>query len=156
MCMTIYTMGNIVWSFFYRDLEEASASGDLASVKRFLEKGSHQRSTNIDFALWAASKKGHLDIVKILVEKCSDKVCLELAMMFAAYEGHGNVVSFLLETGAEKYNFALDGAACGGHMNIVELMLEQGANNYQEAYDRTEDKDIKTLMLAYMGKKTKI
>jgi len=61
------------------------------------------------------------------------------ALIYAATEGHTNIVQLLLENGAkvnaanENGNTALMQAAHNGHTNIVQLLLEKGANvNAQE------------------------
>jgi ankyrin repeat protein len=55
-------------------------------------------------------------------------------LMTAAYAGHAEVVSLLLDAGASPEITAHDGAsalywaACNGHHEIVRLLLDAGAN----------------------------
>src|SRR3990167_5831835 len=63
-----------------------------------------------------------------ILQKYSDKP--NKCTYDAAEGGHMNIVQFMIEKGANYWNFAIACAAEGGHMNIVQLMIEKGATDW--------------------------
>ena len=99
--------------------------------------------------LLGAARGGHLDIVKLMLEKGADNK-YNWAMLNAANGGHIDIVKFILEKGANNYNHTMVCAANGGHIDIVKLMLEKGANHYNKAMENAANGghiDIINLML---------
>ncbi|VDM37893.1 unnamed protein product [Toxocara canis] len=86
--------------------------------------------------LTLAAYKGHLEIVKYLLEKGGDRERqeeLHTALMEASMDGHYEVARVLLDHGApvnlssDSFESPLTLAACGGHAKLVELLLDRGA-----------------------------
>ena len=87
--------------------------------------------TNYNKIMSSAAEGGHMDIVKLMLEKGANNY--NLTMQEAAYGGHMDIVNLMLEKGANNYNSAMLNSALGGHMDIVKRMLEKGANAYNSA-----------------------
>jgi ankyrin repeat protein len=93
-------------------------------------------------ALQAASERGHLNIVKLLLERGAEvnappsPVAGRTALQAAARGGFGAIVHLLLSMGAQvnapsaryKGITALQGACLQGNLEIVELLLRSGAD----------------------------
>nr|CAG8530239.1 2808_t:CDS:2 [Entrophospora candida] len=126
---------------------EATSSGHLARVKEILApKGSGGKVTDFSRAniansssgltpLHYAASRGHLDVVKWLVESAGAIVDLEdqtgeTALLKASYNGHTSVVDYLLQKDAnvsQKDNdgwTALHNASAQGHYYIVRYLIE--------------------------------
>lgn len=91
--------------------------------------------------LYYAAGKGHVVICDLLVEAFPFLVNAtnkygSTALHWAAFNGHANVVKFLLREGADcnatsnNGNRALCGACEGGHDKCVEALLEAGASQH--------------------------
>ena len=89
-------------------LINAAYEGNLSAVKEFIVKGVDVNST-IDndrmesTALMAASKKGHKDIVQLLIDNGVDvlaKIGGRTALMCASEEGYMDIVKLLIDNGA--------------------------------------------------------
>ncbi|KAF5346315.1 hypothetical protein D9758_011486 [Tetrapyrgos nigripes] len=96
-------------------------------------------------ALQAASYEGHLEIVKLLLEKGADVNTLGgfcgNALQAASYKGHSEIVKVLLERRADvnakggSSGNALQAASISGHTEVVRILLENGADiNAQQEY----------------------
>uniref|UniRef100_A0A0N5AJ31 ANK_REP_REGION domain-containing protein n=1 Tax=Syphacia muris TaxID=451379 RepID=A0A0N5AJ31_9BILA len=86
--------------------------------------------------LTLAAYKGHLEIVKYLLDKMGDwrnQEELHTALMEASMDGHLEVAKLLLDNGApvnlasDSFESPLTLAACGGHCKLVEQLLDRGA-----------------------------
>jgi ankyrin repeat protein len=108
--------------------------------------------------LRVASKKGHSEVVRILLKAGANpynqKYNSDLPVLEAVARGHVNVVKAFLETGidpddsrfAPKYPILL--AAYEGHPEIISLLIEHGAEvNIQG----DQDQGVKPLELAIMN-----
>ena len=88
-------------------------------------------------ALAIAARNGHLETVRLLVERGAEVDALtgkgKIALPLAAGEGHVDIVHFLLDSGASinatdgREMTALMSAAERGHLEIVNLLLDNGA-----------------------------
>uniref|UniRef100_F1KPG7 Ankyrin repeat and KH domain-containing protein mask n=1 Tax=Ascaris suum TaxID=6253 RepID=F1KPG7_ASCSU len=125
-------------------LMEAASSGYLDVVKALVNAGASSVSMSsqcefkvgLESPLTLAAYKGHLEIVKYLLEKGGDKERqeeLHTALMEASMDGHYEVARLLLDHGApvnltsDSFESPLTLAACGGHAKLVELLLDRGA-----------------------------
>jgi len=73
---------------------------DLQVIKELVEEGADIHA-NDDLALRWAAENGHLDVVKFLVKEGADiHVFDELALRWAAENGHLDIVKFLVSKGA--------------------------------------------------------
>lgn len=89
-------------------------------------------------ALTLACYKGHLDMVRFLLEAGADQEHktdeMHTALMEASMDGHVEVAKLLLDSGAQvnmptdSFESPLTLAACGGHVDLAMLLIERGAN----------------------------
>jgi ankyrin repeat protein len=88
--------------------------------------------------LIAAAGDGHVDVVRLLLDKGADPNLIVpgdgTALIAAAGDGHTDVVDLLLQRGADV-NLAAEGdetaliqAAGDGHLGVVKLLVSRGAD----------------------------
>ena len=89
-----------------------------------------------------ASKKGYVDIVRLLIEHGADvnvnDIYEDTALILATKNNHADVVRLLLEKGAftdyldnQEQLTALDFACAGGYVDICRLLIAKGANVHE-------------------------
>ncbi len=116
------------------DLWAAARKGDAKAVKELLAKGA---DVNAKFrygatALSYACDRGHLEVVKLLVENGADLNVRDTfygasPLSWAASKGHADLVRYLLDKGADAgKDAALRMGISGGHTDIVEAALKRG------------------------------
>ncbi|KAF5655423.1 ankyrin protein [Fusarium sp. NRRL 25303] len=121
---------------FGTPLRSACLMNRRSTVEELLKRGANinteERKGN---ALYVAAAKGHVDIVRILLDEDADlhqkTGSCGTALHAAAYHGHRKVVEMLLDAGANVHGQgsspdAFHAAAEGGHQNIIMLFLERG------------------------------
>ena len=133
---------------------ESFRKGDLASVKRILQKDTYPEAVILE-ALPTAVSSGNVELVKYLaslgwLEVCrKDKYCIPIHV--AAQYGRVGVMRFLISEGFDAYavtaptarggggkESALHLAARMGHIRAVEFLCEQGVNaDLRNEYGRT-------------------
>jgi ankyrin repeat protein len=119
--------------------------GDLVGLTRHLEQGIDINSsikrdgvTDSLSALHWAARNGHLQIVKILVEKGAvvDSATITdryTPLSLAVPGGHFEVAKFLVEKGAKidsmcaQGSSLLHGASAGGYLQLAKFLVEKGA-----------------------------
>ena len=136
-----------------QELVKAANNGELAKVKRLIEKGAdvnvvtNDRFLGVVPVLMVATQRGHMDIVKFLVEKGADvnarttgNVEGGTALMIASARGYLDIVKFLVENGADVNAAvttdeveggtatALMIASQEGHLDIVKFLAEKRAD----------------------------
>ena len=140
-----------LWTFSKFPLHDACDAGLVAAAGRLLEEDGSKanfQACQMEFvrdewtrrdvtALYIACQKGHLELVRLLVEKGAG-VDIEGCNMFtplymACQKGHLEIVQVLLEMGADinKSNggwTSLIIACVRGHLDVVRLLLEKGAD----------------------------
>lgn len=122
-------------------LMEAASAGHVGVASTLLEKGAGINTHSNEFkesALTLACYKGHLDMVKFLLEAGADHEHktdeMHTALMEACMDGHVDVARLLLNSGAQvnmpidSFESPLTLAACGGHVELANLLIERGAN----------------------------
>ena len=98
--------------------------------------------------LWAAAATGHLDVVKLLIERNANvdgrTLTNSTPLRAAAYVGRLDIVSWLVENGADVNarnnleNTPLMVACYNGHMPVVTYLIERGANvDFQDKQGNT-------------------
>lgn len=126
------------------------------------------RNRNGETAVSIAAFKGNLSYVKLLVEAGADVNLYGWPpLTYAAYNGHTQIVDYLLKRGAqidaktENGSSALFFAARFGHIEVVELLLKNKADpmivneNGDTAVDwalKSENTDIADLLRAAGGR----
>ncbi|KAJ7291119.1 ankyrin repeat-containing domain protein [Mycena rebaudengoi] len=116
-------------------LRVASQNGHTELVHSF-ESGFNPNAVAApaDSALEAASGRGHIDIVRLLLEKGADiQAGHNGALRRASEKGQADVLQFLLEKGANAdtgygENTPLKAASQEGHIHIVRLLFTNGAD----------------------------
>ncbi|CAE7943955.1 ANKRD50, partial [Symbiodinium sp. KB8] len=105
----------------------------------------HGRNDNGITALIMASQRGHMEIVRMLLDTGAGENLLSnngvTALMAASHIGHMEIVRMLLDTGAEENLVSNNGvtalmaASRYGHVEIVRMLLDAGAEANLEAYN---------------------
>ncbi|XP_014270909.1 ankyrin repeat domain-containing protein 17 isoform X5 [Halyomorpha halys] len=122
-------------------LMEAASAGHVPVAQILLEHGAGINTHSNEFkesALTLACYKGHLDMVRFLLEAGADQEHktdeMHTALMEASMDGHVEVARLLLDSGAQvnmptdSFESPLTLAACGGHVDLALLLIERGAN----------------------------
>jgi ankyrin repeat protein len=119
---------NAANNFGVTPLLEASRYGDAGSIKALLEGGADVAAAarEGETPLMAAARTGNVEAVKLLIEGGADVNAVEslqeqTALMWAAAEGHVDVVGLLLDT-------ALHWAVRNGDEAVVRRLVEGGAD----------------------------
>jgi len=133
-------------------LENQNGDGEESNVRRTKDQsrseGSEKRPSKEmirshlengpDTTIIEASKNGHIEIVKVMIEKGLDINTLDdvgyTALSYAALNGYLDVVDLLIEYGADVNvtnhwgGNALVQAAFFGHVDIAKILIDNGAN----------------------------
>ncbi|XP_054166727.1 ankyrin repeat domain-containing protein 17-like isoform X2 [Oppia nitens] len=122
-------------------LMEAASAGHVNVAAILVESGASINTHSNEFkesALTLACYKGHLEMVRFLLEAGADQEHktdeMHTALMEASMDGHVEVARLLLDSGAQvnmpadSFESPLTLAACGGHVELAMLLLERGAN----------------------------
>jgi len=120
-------------------IQTAARRGNLKEVERQLALGVNVNSRHFftrDTALIEAAYNGHVEIVKLLIERGAN-VNLKGEAWYgplhaAAMGGHVEIVKLLLEHGADvnifSHNKPLHDAAMNGHIEVAEILIAYGAD----------------------------
>uniref|UniRef100_A0A1A9WWI7 Protein fem-1 homolog B n=1 Tax=Glossina brevipalpis TaxID=37001 RepID=A0A1A9WWI7_9MUSC len=135
-------------------LTMAAIAGNVSYVKTLLAQYDidMEKECNVVFdglvvygasALWVASGLGHLQVVKLLVQKGADvnhnTKAQSSPLRAACYAGRLDIVKYLIDHGADinlgnKYNnTCIMIAAYKGHEHVVYTLLKNGANPNDQA-----------------------
>ncbi|KAK3090841.1 hypothetical protein FSP39_015089 [Pinctada imbricata] len=122
-------------------LMESASAGHVGVARILLNAGAGINTHSNEFkesALTLACYKGHLEMVKFLLEAGADQEHktdeMHTALMEASMDGHVEVARLLLDSGAQvnmpadSFESPLTLAACGGHVDLALLLIERGAN----------------------------
>ena len=124
------------------DLYDAARDGDLKRVQVLVvEQGVDKEETGGLYGstpLYAASRNGHLAVVRYLVEQGADMEKVNshgwTPLIEATFCGHLEVVRYLLEQGAKRDKAdtlgwtSLHWAASKGHLETAKLLMVYGAD----------------------------
>jgi ankyrin repeat protein len=130
------------WKALSKAFHDAAANGELGKVKAMLEDHPNlvvSRIVNFgDTPLHAAARKGHKDVVELLLAEGSDVNVVDqndqTPLHNTAGNGHKAVVELLLARGAgvnaKMHNdlTPLHMAVSNGHKNVVQLLLDNKAD----------------------------
>lgn len=120
---------------------EAASAGNVSIARILVGHGASINTHSNEFkesALTLACYKGHLEMVRFLLEAGADQEHkteeMHTALMEASMDGHVEVARLLLDSGAQvnmpadSFESPLTLAACGGHTELAMLLLDRGAN----------------------------
>lgn len=116
----------------YMKMTEALGSGDVKTVKKFLEKEAGVNDLYFAWsALQVAANKGQFEVVKLLVEKGADlnykhPLTKLTALQLAAYGSYTDVVKYLAAKGADV------NSKMRGNVSIVRGLRDAGNNPMAE------------------------
>jgi hypothetical protein len=117
-------------------LRRAASVGDVARVRELLAAGVDVNSANAygGTALAFACDKGHLEVVKVLLDKgadleAKDRFYSSTPLQWAAVKGHAEIARMLLAKGAKGEAELLALAAGEGSAPMVRVVLERGQVN---------------------------
>jgi ankyrin repeat protein len=114
---------------FYKNMKDSKSIFDFAM--RYASEGGHMEivklmiekgATYFDWAMYNAARGGHMEIVKLVIEKGATE--FNLAIRFAAEGGNMEIVKLMIEKGGTDFNWAMNNAVKGGHMEIVEYLKQ--------------------------------
>lgn len=107
-------------------LRYGSTYGNIIMVKWCLKNGAENK-----YAILCAAEKGHLEIVKLLLNRGDDiHIWDNYALRQAVNNGHLEVVQLLLEKGADVHannDCLLEDAAFYNYPEIIKILIEYGA-----------------------------
>ena len=128
----------------YTDINQlyinAVEQGNLADVEQFILQGANIDTKDKDgmIALITASKRGYIDIVRLILEynvcdaERDDKIYA--AMWYAIYGGFIDIIKIFLQNGVDVNRVTEDEysplmiAVASGKYEVVEFLLENGAD----------------------------
>ena len=129
-------------------LNLAATNGDIDMVKRLLERQSPAADVhaNNDIALRTATRRNHIDIVRLLLDHGADlHVLNDNPLRVAAANNHIEIATLLLNRGAyvnavdDYRDSALTLAAASGHADMVTMLMDRGATVTTERYNSLLD-----------------
>lgn len=89
------------------------------------------RFRDVNDGLVYAAKQGDLDLVNLFIAQGANK--WDWALEGAAEGGHRDLVDFFITKGANFWNWGLNGAALGGHRDLVDFFITKGADGWNRA-----------------------
>jgi ankyrin repeat protein len=112
-------------------LATAAIYGHTEACSFLVDKGASRIST----AIACAANNGHEKTSRVLIEKEKpSQKHMEAILQAAATKGHLPVVKLLVDNGAKDLNKALHLAANGGHLDVTKFLVEKGADDLKGAY----------------------
>jgi cyclase len=133
------------------EIHDVAQQGDLAKIKRLLEKNPgllEARSGNEKTPLHFAAQGGHMEIVELLLGNGADvnakNIALETPLHYAAAMGFKEIVDLLISKGAVLNSGTTNGstplhyAANFGNPEIIQVLIEKDADvNCRDRYGNT-------------------
>lgn len=116
-------------------LAEACKNRDFAVIMEYIngpvicDRKYYQIKVLWNRGLASAAAAGHLDIVKLLIEKApSSNMIIDCnrGMYGACRYGHLEIVEFLIASGAKDFDSGMKGSCTGGHLDLAKWLMAQG------------------------------
>ncbi|MHA1960719.1 MAG: ankyrin repeat domain-containing protein [Candidatus Thorarchaeota archaeon] len=145
-------------------LLKAAEEGDFVGVRKALEDGADVNATNDDFrdtAIHVASSKGHLEIVKFLIDSGADILALNGVDMtpihLAVRDGHTQIVELFLDVAEEIPERLLSDMMHVGSMSvygrpeIVDMLRNYRVAHATPSTDGMDEATAKLLQASHDG-----
>jgi hypothetical protein len=117
---------------FAESLPVACCHGRYEIVKMMLESvGGYLGDPVVDGCLELACRSGHLNVVRLLIEKGDKDIDWDLGLRGACESGNRELVDLMIAHGATYWNRGLRHAITSAHYAIAEMMLDHGANDWE-------------------------
>ncbi len=128
----IYYMDKLYKEYNFVYSEENIKEKDISPELEYLSRKISDPFFSLESRLIAASKNGHLPVVKYLVEKgVSVNIEDDLALAYASRNGHLETVKYLVKHGANIHadnERALIFTIDVGHFEIIKYLVKHGAD----------------------------
>ena len=113
-------------------LTESASYGEPSLVKYAVKNGANVHYGG-DAALRLATKYGHFNLVKVLIEELGSDIHAEnsFPLILAAEQGRLDIVKYFLDHGANIHTLddaPLRHSAANGNIEMVKFLVEHGAN----------------------------
>ena len=139
-----------------RDILDAARRGDIAAVRSMLDAGVDIDTGNRygATALFFAAEKGHLELVRLLVDRgarvdIEDSFYRNTAINRAMQGGHPDVIGFLLSRGTPGADGALGFAVSTGDAELAKQALGSSSltrDGYDEALAAAREREASDLV----------
>ena len=130
---TLLSIDHSTLKYFYEEAFISAAYGNhIEIMKRMIEL---LKGTSIPYstALVTAAVNESIEAINFLAENQSTSQCYDAALRNAAYDGKLKSVKRLLELCDKDCSWPLSHAAYNGHREVVNFLLTKKVTNYQPA-----------------------
>lgn len=124
---------------------------ELKKIDDISEILNKQGFCEASICLQGACYGGSLELVKLVFENTNFLKChFDNGMACACFSGHFHIIQYMIEKGANNWNFGLKYACKGKNFEIAKFMIKCGAMNIEECIqDNLTPNFIKKYLISY-------